>query len=165
MADTISTDDYYRADISTKKHPEELGAWWFKNWVRLYNVFKVKFESRTVDLQKKTDLLAFRFAQDENLGPFYVDLKDDYRFVWSDLPSTVQLATKDAPYGFLLLSPEWVAAQSQTVGANLGAFAEGGGKWPIAAGEKSLREFIQERVQDKKLQSQLIELLDLLLKE
>ncbi|NPC45934.1 hypothetical protein D7Y27_13640 [Corallococcus sp. AB004] len=164
MADTISTEDYYRADISTKKHPDELGAWWFKNWVRLYNAFKVRFESRTTDLQQKKDLLTFRFARNEALGPFYVDLKDDYRFVWSDLPSTIQFATKDAPYGFLLLSPEWVATQSQTVGTNLGAFAEGGGKWPIGAGEKSLREFIMERVHDKQRQDDLLELLDLLLK-
>ncbi|MFP2895236.1 hypothetical protein [Corallococcus sp. 4LFB] len=158
MDDTRSTLDYYQADISTKKHPDELRAWWFKGLV-LYDAFKVKFESRTTNLEKKQDILTFRFARDEQLGPFRVDLKDDYKFAWSGLPSTVQFATKEAPYGFLLLSPAWVASQSKTVGVNLRSFVEGGGKWPIGGGDKNQLKSILEQIEDKQLRDRLSDLL------
>ncbi|MBZ4416192.1 hypothetical protein [Myxococcus sp. RHSTA-1-4] len=164
MAETGSSTDYYLANVVTKKTPDELNVWWLRELLPIYHAFKVKFEGRRTSLAEKDDILSFRLARDENLGVFHVDLKDQPDLVWSDLPSTVQFATSDAPYGYLLLSDKWVDAQSATLNVDLQKYIEGGGKWPIGAGAEGLRKLIMERVSDKALQQLLLGLLENLLK-
>jgi hypothetical protein len=130
-----ATPVYDAADVEPKAHPDELKLWWSRG-NSAYYPYKVKMvERQRVD---GLDFLLFKLARNEALGPFKVELTRQTAYVWSDLPSTVQKATPERPYGFLLLSDDWeIEVQEKLTGlgspVKVQELREGGGKWPLSA--------------------------------
>ncbi len=125
---------YDVADLQPKGSAEELKLWW--NPVgSAYYPYRVKMEQRTpVD---GLDFLSFRLARDESLGVFKVELTQQTAYVWPYLPSTVQNATDQLRYGFLLLSEDWELEVQEKLTADeknvkVHELREGGGKWPLS---------------------------------
>lgn len=163
MGTVTSNADFYRTDV-TKATAEELSSWWRRDWNGIFFPFKARLVRQVQG--DKQDVLCFTLARAPQYGEFQVDLKYQLDLVWPDLPSTVQLATPDKPYGFIFLTEAWATrenAQLRHLGrdpnANLLSLAEtGGGKWPLSATAEMIRDLISGRVANKHLQAQLLEL-------
>jgi hypothetical protein len=170
MSDVTSNEDYYLAQVKPSTDLTQLKVWWRRPLSpTFYTAYLVRLVLRSTSTSAKSDLLTFRLARNEDLGDFHVDLKDNPIHVWPDLPSTIQLATASNQYGFLLLSEEWETAEEARLNqpprppdqyVDLGAFGEGGGKWPIAAPHEKLLSLLN-RVTDESLRKQFYKVLRL----
>jgi hypothetical protein len=159
MADTTSNTDYYKTNVAPAKSPDELSVWWFRDIQSNYSAYKVKLANQVQSRGEKKDVLVFRFAAREDLGPFEVDLKDQPSHVWPDLPSTIQFATSERPYGFLFLTQQWTREQTAVLRRrnpneiDLKTLAEGGGKWPSSALDSEKLKMLIEQIKDKGIQA------------
>ena len=97
-----------KANIAPAAKPSDLTTLWDRDF-SVYRAMTVKVVAR------KGSMLSFKLIDrktsveiTDNGKPFTVDL-DDGKLVWSDLPSTAQMAKPGSkkPYGFLLLSDEF----------------------------------------------------------
>lgn len=139
MTKADSTRTYTLANTEPVSDPAQLVAWWARDTVsNRYYPYKVKRVRR--ELKEGLDILYFQLATQPELPVFKVELTRQYTHVWPDLPSTIQRATADGLYGFLMLSAAWETdAQNQLAqtpnynGFQLTTLREGGEKWPIAA--------------------------------
>ncbi|MCK8501570.1 hypothetical protein [Myxococcus fulvus] len=151
----VSTEEYGAADIEPKATPQELRRWWLRDTIgprfHPYIVKRVREETTCDGLR----YFYFQLARREDLGDlvdptqpklFMVELTQQFRICWPDLPSTAPRATDKHPYGFLLLSEAWETSANLDLGATLDVrtLREGGKKWPIAASNKMLLRALSE---------------------
>jgi hypothetical protein len=139
MPKADSTRTYTLANTQPVDSPDKLVSWWARDTVSIrYYPYKVMRVSR--ELTAGLDILCFKLANNLALPDFKVELTRQYTHVWPDLPSTIQRATANNLYGFLMLSEAWekdaqnqLAQTPQFSDVQISALREGGEKWPLAA--------------------------------
>ncbi|RKH59222.1 hypothetical protein D7W81_27670 [Corallococcus aberystwythensis] len=151
----VSTDEFADADTQPKASAHELKKWWHRNTIapRFYPyIVKRIGEETTPDGLR---YLYFQLARREDLKDpnnpdnakrFRVELTQQHKICWPDLPSTAQLATEAHPYGFLMLTADWEAnANSELSNAfDVTSLRESGEKWPKSARTKDLLRALSE---------------------
>jgi hypothetical protein len=162
-----SDTNFYKAITQPQASPNHLTTWWNRKIADFhYHPYKVIFKERVTQQGSEQDILRFLIAGDDSETEFQVDLKMQPTFVWSDLPSTAQLASKEAPCGYLFLSDDWeddVARKQLLDKSKLMALRDGGGKWPIGGFAEELRLLVKQ-VDNEQLRSKLLSTVNTLFK-
>lgn len=171
MTAANSTSNYANANTQPTATVDELKLWWARDTISpQYYPYRVKVEGR--QLSGGMDILHFRLARSESLGPFRVDLAMQHAHVWPDLPSTAQLVTdkhrtENPPrvYGFLMLSQAWETSANALLvqlaqaasGFSVAGYREEGEKWPFSA---RFAQVLRAEVQGDPMQARLLGLYD-----
>jgi hypothetical protein len=173
MTTAYSISSYANANTQPTATADELKLWWARDTVSTqYYPYRVKVENRQVS--GNLDILSFRLARNELLGPFEVDLVMQHAHVWRDLPSTAQLVTdrhrtENPPrvYGFLMLSEAWETAANARLaqlaqaadGFSVAGYREAGEKWPFSA---QFAQALSAELRDDPMRARLLGLYDII---